>query len=164
MNAAGLQERPHGIRLYGVPAEPESRLTPQGSANRAPTGTRLERAAGWLSAACAVHCLLLPLGVTLLPVLGASGLAALEPSVDLALALLVVAGGAGSALLGFRRHRDLRLSLIMVGCVLLYLVGHGLEQAWYGRALAITGGLGLALASFASARLGHTHAPETCAH
>jgi MerC mercury resistance protein len=148
-----------------VPAEPQTSLPPPRGASASPVGTRLERAAAWLSAACAVHCLLLPLGAALLPVLGVSAFGSLGRSVDLALLLLVVAGGAGSALLGFRRHRDLRLSLIMAGCVVLYLIGHGLgEQAWYGRALAISGGLGLALASFTSARLGHTHAPGTCAH
>jgi hypothetical protein len=127
-------------------------------------GTKLERAAAWLSAACAVHCLLLPLGAALLPLLGVSALGTLGRSADVVLSLLVVVGGIASALLGFRRHRELRLSLLMAGCVLLYLAGHALDQAWYGRALAIVGGLGLALASFTSARLGHTHAPDSCAH
>jgi hypothetical protein len=147
-----------------VQAESESRSAPPHSAGSAPAGARLERAAAWLSAACAVHCLLLPLGAALLPMLGASAIGSLGRSVDVALSLLVVVGGVSSALLGFRRHRELRLSLAMMGCVLLYLAGHGLEQAWYGRALAIAGGLGLALASFASARLGHNHAPDSCAH
>jgi hypothetical protein len=150
---------------YGsVHAESESRSAPPDSAGSAPAGARLERAAAWLSAACAVHCLLLPVGAALLPLLGVSAFGSLGRTADVALSLLVVVGGVASALLGFRRHRELRLSLVMAGCVLLYLAGHGLEQAWYGRALAIAGGVGLALASFASARLGHHHAPETCAH
>lgn len=149
---------------YGfVHAESESRSAPQ-RAGSSTAGAKLERAAAWLSAACAVHCLLLPLGAALLPLLGVSALGTFGRSADAVLSLLVVVGGMGSALLGFRRHRELRLSLAMVGCVLVYLAGHALEQAWYGRALAIAGGLGLALASFASARLGHTHAPDSCAH
>jgi hypothetical protein len=147
-----------------VHAESESRSAPPYSAGSARAGAKLERAAAWLSAACAVHCLLLPLGAALLPLLGVSALGSLGRSAEVALSLLVVVGGVGSALLGFRRHRELWLSLVMAGCVLLYLAGHGLEQVWYGRALAIAGGVGLALASFASARLGHNHAPGSCAH
>jgi hypothetical protein len=145
-----------------VPAEPHSRTSQPGSA--APPRARLERAAAWLSAACAVHCLVLPVAAALLPLLGISALGSLGGSAELALGLLVAAGGGASALFGFRRHRDLRLSLIMVACVLVYLAGHGFEQAWYGHALSVAGGLGLALASFTSARLGHAHAQETCAH
>lgn len=144
-----------------MPAESQIPAAP----SHAPaSGARLERFAAWLSAACAVHCLLFPLSAALLPLLGVSALGALGRSAELALTLAVVAGGGASALLGFRRHRDLKLCLLMVACVLVYLAGHGLEQVWYGRALAIAGGLGLALASFASARIGHAHAPGSCAH
>jgi hypothetical protein len=124
----------------------------------------MERAVAWLSAACAVHCLLVPVAAALLPLLGASSLGVLGRATDPLLSLLVVSGGTASAVFGFRRHRDLRLSLIMAACILLYLTGHALEDVWYGRALAILGGVSLALASFASARLGHVHSAETCAH
>jgi hypothetical protein len=122
----------------------------------------VERAVAWLSAACAVHCLLVPLAAALLPLLGASSQGLLGGA-DPILTVLVVAGGAASALFGFRRHRDLRLSLGMAACIALYLTGHLIEPAWYGRALAVLGGIGLALLSFASARLGHAHS-ESCAH
>ena len=139
-------QRP-SARLRGGPPQP---------------GSRMERAAAWLSVACAIHCLLVPVGAALLPLLG-SGLSAFGRAADPLLIVLVVAGAGGSAVFGYRRHHDLRLSLTMGAFLLLYLVGHGLEEAWYGRALAVFSGLSLALASFASARLGHVHT-ATCAH
>lgn len=127
----------------------------------------LERAATWLSAACAVHCLVVPVASAALPLVGASTGAALGGTVDHALGVLVVVGGLLSALFGYRRHQDLRLSLAMVGCIALYLLGHALEGTWYGTALAVGGGLGLATCSFVSARLGHAHQhqhSDSCAH
>jgi hypothetical protein len=111
--------------------------------------------------ACAIHCLLVPVGAALLPLLGSG--ASLLGTADPLLSLLVVAGAGASAVLGYRRHRDLRLSLLMAGCIVLYLAGHALDETWYGRAIAIVGGISLALTSFASARLGHVHT-ESCAH
>lgn len=137
------------------PAEPQ--VQPSG----------FERAATWLSAACAVHCLVVPVASAALPLVGASTGAAFGGAVDHVLSLLVVVGGLLSALFGFRRHHDLRLSLTMVACIALYLLGHALEGAWYGTALAVAGGLGLAASSFVSARLGHTHDhahSDSCAH
>jgi hypothetical protein len=43
------------------------------------------------------------------------------------------------------------------------LIGHAHEGAWFGSALAIVAGLGLAAASFWSARLGHAHNAD-CDH
>jgi hypothetical protein len=130
--------------------------------HRQPSG--LERAATWLSALCAVHCLVVPVASAALPLVGASTGAALGGTVEHLLSLLVVLGGGLSAVFGYRRHHDLRLTLSMAGCIVLYLVGHALESSWYGVALAVVGGLGLAASSFLSARLGHVHHAEECAH
>jgi hypothetical protein len=130
------------------------------------SASAFERAATWLSALCAVHCLLVPVASAALPLVGASTGAAFGGTVDHVLNILVVVGGALSALVGYRRHHDLRLSLIMVACVAVYLLGHALESAWYGVALAVVGGLGLAASSFVSARRGHVHHAHEgeCAH
>jgi hypothetical protein len=122
----------------------------------------LERVTGILSAACAIHCLLMPLVVALLPLVGTSGVV-LSGTTELLLSLLVLGSGSASLVLGYRRHRDLRIASLISTCLVLYLIGHAHESAWYGTALAVVAGLGLAGASFWSARLGHLHSAE-CAH
>ena len=159
---AGCKSATFASRFGSVPADPTSASGPSGGTDP----TRIERAVTWLSMACAVHCLLVPVGAALLPLLGASsaGAGMLGRATDPVLNLLVLGGGAASTVLGFRRHRDVRLSLAMGACIVLYLTGHMLEALWYGRALSVFSGLGLSLTSFASARRGHVHSPETCTH
>jgi hypothetical protein len=122
----------------------------------------LERVTGFLSAACAIHCLLMPLVVALLPLVGSSGLV-LGGTTELFLSGLVVVSGVASLVLGYRRHRDGRVAAFISACLVLYMVGHAHETLWYGTLLAVVAGLGLATASFWSARLGHLHS-EDCAH
>lgn len=125
----------------------------------------LERAATWLSLACAVHCLLMPLAIGVMPLLGASGgLSVVGPGADLALTLLVVASAGAGVLWGYRRHRDARLVLATGTGLLIYLVGHVYEDSWPGVALAVLGALTLAASSFLSARLSHVHDAAHCAH
>jgi hypothetical protein len=108
-----------------------------------------ERAAAFLSAACALHCLALPVATTLLPALGASEALHLEGGFDLGLNMLVVVSVAAGAVWGFRRHRDVRVTSAMALGLLAYLLGHALENT----SLSVTAGLILAAASFASTRL-----------
>jgi hypothetical protein len=122
----------------------------------------VERITGFLSAACAVHCLLMPLVIASLPLVGTSGVA-LSGTTELALSGLVLVSGTASLVLGYRRHRDLRVAAFIGACLALYLIGHAREAAWYGTALSVVAGLGLAAASFWSARLGHMHDAQ-CAH
>ena len=111
-----------------------------------------------------MHCLVVPVASAALPLVGASTTGAFGDTVDHLLSLLVIVGGALSAVFGYRRHQDLRLTLAMAGCIGVYLMGHAFERAWFGTALAVAGGLGLAASSFFSARLGHVHDAEECAH
>jgi hypothetical protein len=120
---------------------------------------RLERAATWLSLACAVHCLVFPLLGGLLPALGASHLISADSGLETMLTLGVVGSVAASGALGFSRHRDLRVLLSMVAGLGFYLVGHALEGKPMSLGLSIAGALVLASASFFSARLS-----QTCAH
>jgi hypothetical protein len=126
----------------------------------------LERAATWISAACAVHCMLVPVASALVPLVGVGSQAShLNERYEDWLHLLVVAGGLLSLLVGYRRHREARIAAAMGLGIALYLVGHAAEQAWYGMLISVAGGLGLAAASFWSARRGHAHAHgEHCAH
>lgn len=134
------------------------------------SGHWLERIATWLSAACAVHCLLVPVASALVPLVGVSTQASqLDERYEDWLHLLVVAGGLLSLLVGYRRHREARIAAAMALGIALYLVGHAAESAWYGVVISVVGGLGLAAASFWSARRGHAHAHghahgEHCAH
>ena len=138
--------------------------SPVQRAEQAAVRGAVERAAGWLSAACAVHCLLLPIVSAVVPLMGASSRAgALFHGIDPVLSVFLVVGGMLSAVLGYRRHGDARLSGLTLLCIAVYMAGHLWEGVWYGNMLAVAAGLGLAAASFVSARLSHTHDPE-CDH
>jgi hypothetical protein len=123
-----------------------------------------ERAATWLSMACAVHCLLVPVLTAGLPLAGASLSAELlhHPALEFSLVALVLVGAGFTLLFGYRRHRDLPVLFGVLLGLGLYLAGH-LSQRWFASALAIAGALLLAAASFVSARLSHAH-DESCAH
>ncbi len=128
------------------------------------TSSTLERIATWLSLACAVHCLVVPLAVGVLPLLGSSGLTQIGSGADLILTTLVVASALAGVFWGYRRHRDLRIVFATGAGLFAYLAGHVLESSWFGVALAATGALLLAASSFLSARLTHAHGDSSCAH
>ncbi|MFT3925832.1 MAG: MerC domain-containing protein [Myxococcales bacterium] len=114
---------------------------------------RLERAATWLSLACAVHCLVFPLIGGLLPALSASHVVTAGSGVDTLLTFAVVGSVAASGALGFSRHRDLRVLAGMGVGLALYLFGHVYEGSNLGLGFSIAGALVLAGASYLSARL-----------
>src|SRR5690348_12740096 len=86
--------------------------------------TKLERIATWLSLACAVHCLLVPILALVLPLAGASAGVLGSPALDRALLVLVLTAALPSALWGYRRHRDARALSAMLFGVATYLLGH----------------------------------------
>jgi hypothetical protein len=130
-------------------------------ASAPPSG--LERAATWVSLACAVHCLLVPLLAAGLPLAAGTGARFIShPAVELGLAAVVLGGAGFTGLLGFRRHRDVRVLAVLAAGLVLYVLGHVLD-GWPSSALSIAGALLLAAASFTSARLSHMH-DESCAH
>jgi hypothetical protein len=112
--------------------------------------------------ACAVHCLLVPLFTAFLPVAGASLGVFQHPALELAFALLVLSGASFTLFWGYRRHRDPSVLFGVLLGLTLYLLGH-LGDGWLARSTSVGGALILSLASFASARLSHTHS-EQCAH
>ncbi len=122
----------------------------------------VERAATWLSMACAVHCMLMPLVTALLPLAGASVSALHHPAVELSFAAIVLLGAGFTLFSGYRRHRDLGVLCGVLAGLALYLFGH-LSIGWYARPLSVSGALLLAASSFASARMAHVHG-EHCAH
>ncbi len=124
--------------------------------------SHLERVATWLSLACAVHCLVMPIALSALPLLGSSGFTRVGSSADLLLTLLVVASALAGSAWGYRRHRDSRIVIGTGVGLATYLLGHLFERAWYGVGLAVAGALVLAASSFISARL--SHADADCVH
>jgi len=134
--------------------------------------SRAERAATWLSLACAVHCLLMPIAISVMPLLSASSVTHLGPTADNVLTLLVVASALAGLGWGYRRHRDMRVVYATGVGLAAYLLGHApghafgdaLAHSWYGMALAVLGALTLAGSSFLSARLSHACQTASCAH
>ena len=124
----------------------------------------LERAATWLSLACAAHCLIVPVAVTVMPLLGASFASNLSEGVEHALTGLVVASALGGVFWGYRRHRDLKVVLATAAGLVVYLIGHVLEGSITGLTLGVLGALVLASSSFLSARLQHAADDPHCAH
>ena len=124
--------------------------------------SQVERAAAWLSLACALHCLLVPVTMSLLPLVGAAGFAVSERT-EAMLSIAVV----GSALLGlfwgYRRHRDVRVVLATLTGLAAYLVGHAFEGSWVGLSLAVAGGIVLAGSAFLGGRLAHHCEDAQCA-
>jgi hypothetical protein len=141
--------------------------SPAPSPERTRDASHIERAASLLSLACAVHCLLMPTMLALLPLLGASSFQ-LGEGLDHALTALVIVSALAGAVWGYRRHRDGRFVIATALGLVAYLAGHALEPLWYGVTAAVLGALVLAASSFLGARLGHAavhpHADASCSH
>ncbi|HEX5656781.1 MAG TPA: MerC domain-containing protein [Polyangiales bacterium] len=143
-------------------------VPPLDTPERARDASHLERAASWLSLACAVHCLVMPAALALLPVLGATTFQ-LSEGVDHVLSALVIVSATAGAVWGYRRHHDVRFLIVTAIGLVCYLAGHALEPRWYGVVTAVLGALVLAASSFLGARLGHAavhphHADASCSH
>ena len=103
---------------------------------------RLDRAGMTASFLCAIHCALMPLVVTLLPLLGLTFLAS-EP-IEWALLASSATLGTLSLCMGFREHRSRRVFAILGVALALLVVGrighsHG-AQLW-NVLLLVAGGL-----------------------
>lgn len=92
---------------------------------------KLDRAGAVASFLCAIHCALMPLVVTLLPLLGLSFLAS-EP-VEWALLAASATLGSWSLCLGFRQHRSRRVFMILGVALALLVAGRIFHQPhFYG--------------------------------
>lgn len=109
---------------------------------------RLDRLALLFSAVCLVHCLLLPVAVTLLPILGAT-LFTHEQFHQIML-LVVLPTSLGAFALGCREHRQSSVAVIGgIGLTLLIIAAFAVGSAWGDHAeqvITIIGGLVLAVA------------------
>jgi hypothetical protein len=108
---------------------------------------RLDTLGASASLLCAIHCAVLPFVLTLLPVLGLSFL--VGETVEWILVGLAVGLAALSLLLGFRRHRSLRVLALLSGAVVLLVAGRWVELTegtGSGAWLMVAGGLTLVTA------------------
>lgn len=119
------------------------------------TGAALDKAGAAASLLCAIHCALMPIVLTLLPLAGLAFLA--DERVDWALISLSAVLGISSLCLGYRRHRSRRaLAFLSAGLALLVL-GHFLKEQQHGSAvsvlLLVAGGATIAAAHWMNRRL-----------
>ena len=106
--------------------------------------SKLDRAGATASFLCAIHCALMPLVVTLLPLLGLSFLAS-EP-VEWALLGASATLGSLSLCLGFRKHRKRRVFMVLAIALALLVAGRIFHEhhfgAW-GPILMVLGGFSM---------------------
>lgn len=108
-----------------------------------------------LSFTCAIHCLAMPLLVTILPLIGLSFLVS-EP------AELAIIGGAvvlalGSIVWGIRHHRSWRAFLVLVVGIAFIATAHSSAEGVFEVILHSSGGILLA-----TAHLVNRHLCKTC--
>ena len=97
----------------------------------------------FLSFSCAVHCVAMPLLVTILPLLGLGFLASERAELII---IGAVALALGSVVWGIRNHRSWRAFLILVVAVAFIATAHIATEGIFEVALHATGGLLLAAA------------------
>ncbi len=115
----------------------------------------VDKTGACLSFACAIHCMAMPLLITVLPLIGLGFLVS-EP------AELVIIGGAvilaiGSIVWGVRHHRSWRALLVLVVAIAFIATAHIAAEGTYEIMLHSTGGILLA-----SAHLINRHLCKIC--
>ena len=118
--------------------------------------SKLDRAGATASFLCAIHCALMPLVISLLPLLGLSFLAS-EP-VEWALLAASATLGSWSLCLGFRQHRSRRVFMALGVALALLVAGRVFHEhhlgAW-GPILMVLGGFSMMGAHLLNHRLCH---------
>jgi len=88
----------------------------------------LNRIGATLSAICAIHCLLMPLLVGVLPILGVAWVSD-EAELYITFSAVFIIGF--SILWGYRKHNELRIIALFVGALGLILAGLVSENEWF---------------------------------
>ena len=119
-----------------------------------PTRVNLDKAGATASLACAVHCALMPLVITLLPLVGLGFLA--DERMEWALLGLSALLGSSSLALGYREHRKRQALLILSLGLTALVTGRLLEESHFETAGVIgvvLGGCTVAAAHFLNRHL-----------
>ncbi len=122
-----------------------------------PTRIDLDKAGATASLACAVHCALLPLVVTLLPLVGLRFLA--DERTEWALLGLSALLASSSLGLGYREHRKRQALLVLSLGMTALVTGHILEESHFetvGVIGVVLGGCTVAAAHFLNRHLCRT--------
>ena len=117
---------------------------------------KLDKAGAMASFLCAIHCAVMPLVITLLPLLGLGFLAS-EP-VEWALLAASATLGSLSLCLGFRQHRSRRAFMVLGIALALLVAGrifHENHFGIWGPVLMVLGGLTMMSAHLLNHRLCH---------
>ncbi len=115
------------------------------------------------STACAVHCLLTPVVIALLPLLGASFWAA--PWLENSVVVLAIVLGLTSLLHGYSHHRQFRALGLLLGGIVLLVIGRwgiGHTAQFWETTLVVLGGIAVAGAHLINRRL--CQVCDTCHH
>ncbi len=108
---------------------------------------RLDRAGMTASVVCAVHCALLPLVITLLPLWGLEFLA--EEWVELFMIGLALIIGILSLSVSFKKHHQRKMPLLLLTAGFgIIVIGHLSHSALLEPILIPTGGLTIAVAHY----------------
>jgi hypothetical protein len=124
------------------------------SATSLTSGDRLNTTGAVASFLCAIHCALMPLLITFLPLIGL-GFIASEP-VEWGLVAMSAVLGASAICMGYREHRRRRaLAILAIGVALLVLgrVSEAHEWGEWGMPVLVCGGFVLMLAHIINGRL-----------
>lgn len=101
----------------------------------------VDRLGVYVSAACAVHCLALPLLLAAIPTVGL--LVFIGEGVEMMLALAAVLLAVACLCWGFRLHRKKRLFLTFSAAAAFILSGQIFADGWLETALVVAGAVGL---------------------
>jgi hypothetical protein len=127
------------------------------------TTNHLDRAGATASFICAVHCALMPLVITLLPLVGLGWLA--DERIEWALVIAAGIMGVSSLCLGYRVHRNRRAFAALSVALVLLASGRIAEHhkmGWIGVAMVVCGGLTMVIAHALNYKLCRTC--HSCSH
>jgi len=120
---------------------------------------QLSKVGPWVSIACAIHCMVSPIILGLLPMVHAS------EAIETGLIVASVAIGALTIGAGYREHHKARV-LVLLGCSLAFLASRYFVSENLETAVVVTGAMLMAIAQFTNVRLqkhccDHAHACES---
>lgn len=118
------------------------------------TSARLDKVGATASLVCAIHCAVMPILVTLLPLVGLSFLA--NQWAEWVLVGCSAVLGVSSLCLGYREHKSRRALAVLSGGIALLVLGRIMEQSHggvWGVVIVVLGGVTVASAHFVNRRL-----------
>jgi len=148
--------------LQPAPALPVPRAPTQPTRRFA---TLVDRVGATASMLCAVHCVLLPFVLALLPLIGLEFLAG--PTFERVFVACAAALASASILTAYRRHRKPHALFLMVPGILLLLFGIAINLEVHvviHTVSVVTGGVLVASAHVTNLVLAHRHHQATCVH